>query len=378
MRILEGPEKRFFKDEISPLLRHEKIGTVSMAHGKENENASQFFITLDENLASLDGIYTIFGQVVEGIDVLMEMNEMIVDEKRKPIQNMRIYHTIVLFDPFADLPGMIALVPPSSPIIEPKKYLDYLPEDYEDVDEEGPEKEEMEVERIAAQTARSNAVALEILGDLPDASVKPPERTLFVCKLNPVTDEEGLTLIFSRFGAITKCDVVRDPISHKSKCYAFIEFEKKADCEAAYFAMNNCLIDDRRILVDFSQSVSRQKYIPSITRHVEEVKRRLRALKEKERKNSSRFEPKRESGREHSRTSVRVSRWGTLSSEQANSKKKDDNASSTESESSSPTSIRKHHRSHDHEMKRDKSHSKERSHHSRHHHSTHHHSHKIK
>jgi peptidyl-prolyl cis-trans isomerase-like 4 len=39
--------------------------------------------------------------------------------------------------------------------------------------------------------------------------------------------------------------------------YAFIEFENKESCEEAYFKMDSVLIDDRRIHVDFSQSVSK-------------------------------------------------------------------------------------------------------------------------
>jgi peptidyl-prolyl cis-trans isomerase-like 4 len=31
-----------------------------------------------------------------------------------------------------------------------------------------------------------------MLGDLPDANIKPPENILFVCKLNPITQERDL------------------------------------------------------------------------------------------------------------------------------------------------------------------------------------------
>lgn len=42
-----------------------------------------------------------------------------------------------------------------------------------------------------------------------------------------------------------------------SKCAAgFIGFDNEQSCEEAYFKMNNVLIDDRRIKVDFSQSVA--------------------------------------------------------------------------------------------------------------------------
>jgi peptidyl-prolyl cis-trans isomerase-like 4 len=44
----------------------------------------------------------------------------------------------------------------------------------------------------------ARAVVLEMIGDLPEAEVKPPSNMLFVCKLNPVTTEEDLEIIFSR------------------------------------------------------------------------------------------------------------------------------------------------------------------------------------
>ncbi|KAL8761771.1 MAG: hypothetical protein Q9184_002132 [Pyrenodesmia sp. 2 TL-2023] len=105
--------------------------------------------------------------------------------------------------------------------------------------------------------ARAQALTLEIVGDLPFAEVKPPENVLFVCKLNPVTEDEDLNLIFSRFGKIISCEVIRDKRTGDSLQYAFIEFEDQKACEQAYFKMQGVLIDDLRIHVDFSQSVSR-------------------------------------------------------------------------------------------------------------------------
>jgi hypothetical protein len=48
--------------------------------------------------------------------------------------------------------------------------------------------------------AKSRAVVLEMIGDLPEADAAPPANMLFVCKLNPVTTEEDLEIIFSRWG----------------------------------------------------------------------------------------------------------------------------------------------------------------------------------
>lgn len=58
--------------------------------------------------------------------------------------------------------------------------------------------------------------------------------------------------------------IVRDRRSGESLQYAFIEFDNAKSCENAFFKMDNVLIDDRRIHVDFSQSVSQNyKYKPS-------------------------------------------------------------------------------------------------------------------
>jgi peptidyl-prolyl cis-trans isomerase-like 4 len=50
--------------------------------------------------------------------------------------------------------------------------------------------------------AKARATILEIVGDIPDAEMAPPENVLFVCKLNPVTNDDDLEIIFSRFGKI--------------------------------------------------------------------------------------------------------------------------------------------------------------------------------
>ncbi|GIX61739.1 RNA recognition motif domain containing protein [Babesia caballi] len=117
-------------------------------------------------------------------------------------------------------------------------------------------REFLDLEELQAREAKSRAVVLEILGDIPDADVAPPKNVLFVCKLNPVTEQDDLKLIFSRFGPVRSCDVIRDYKTGDSLQYAFVEFETEDACNDAYFKMQNVLIDDRRIHVDFCQSVS--------------------------------------------------------------------------------------------------------------------------
>ena len=58
------------------------------------------------------------------------------------------------------------------------------------------------VEMQRDKEAKARATILEIVGDIPDADMAPPENVLFVCKLNPVTTDDDLEIIFSRFGKI--------------------------------------------------------------------------------------------------------------------------------------------------------------------------------
>ncbi|KAK3681276.1 cyclophilin-like domain-containing protein, partial [Podospora appendiculata] len=262
--LLSGdPRDKTFPALFHPKLKHVERGTVSMAtapHPSDPElrvAGSQFIITLGDNTDYLDGKAAIFGKVVEGFDVLEKINDAIVDERGHPLVDIRIKHTVVLDDPYPDPAGLRE--PSSSPAPTKAQLATVrIAEGEELLDEDASEEAAALAERRRKEReAAAQALTLEMMGDLPFAEVKPPENVLFVCKLNPVTTDEDLELIFSRFGKILSCEVIRDRKTGDSLQYAFIEYDDKQSCEDAYAKMDSVLIDDRRIHVDFSQSVSK-------------------------------------------------------------------------------------------------------------------------
>ncbi|KAJ1963020.1 Peptidyl-prolyl cis-trans isomerase-like 4 [Dimargaris xerosporica] len=284
--VTHGSQHRYFHVEVDARLKHNAIGTVSMAIASDPQRdltvadvdwsqlgtgavdpaaatarcdgpicGSQFFITTGPQLDYLDGKYAVFGHVAEGLDVLTRINDAYCDDKGRPFQDIRICHTIILHDPFPNPPNLP--IPDRSPLPTPQQLTDVRLADYELIDDPDQSDTDAHEQAQKEKDARAQALTLEMIGDLPFAEIRPPENILFVCKLNPITNDEDLEMIFSRFGPIISCQVIRDHKTQQSLGYAFIEFSRKEDCEQAYFKMDNVLIDDRRIHVDFSQSVSK-------------------------------------------------------------------------------------------------------------------------
>jgi len=79
-----GGAGRQIDDEISDL--NFVAGIIGMANSGANTNDSQFFITTQDAQESLNGKYTSFGVVVEGMDVVQKIAAKPVDEKEKPIE----------------------------------------------------------------------------------------------------------------------------------------------------------------------------------------------------------------------------------------------------------------------------------------------------
>mmetsp|Transcript_7908 Transcript_7908/g.12101 ORF Transcript_7908/g.12101 Transcript_7908/m.12101 type:complete len:302 (-) Transcript_7908:1548-2453(-) len=87
-----------FVDEFDDRLKHDAEGILSMANAGPKTNKRQFFLTFGP-ASHLDRKHSVFGKIIDGIEVLREMKKVPTDKKDHPIHEIKIAKIDVLVNP---------------------------------------------------------------------------------------------------------------------------------------------------------------------------------------------------------------------------------------------------------------------------------------
>lgn len=84
-------------------------------------------------------------------------------------------------------------------------------------------------------------------------------KKLYVGNLNYRTTEERLKNVLFSYGNVVSAVVITDKISGQSKGFGFVELETEDTAAAALAALNNTVLDGRKIRVNYAEEQNRDR-----------------------------------------------------------------------------------------------------------------------
>ena len=88
-----GPGYKF-DNEKHAMAKHSKAGILAMANSGPNTNGCQFYITVAPQ-PRLDDGYTVFGETVEGLDVVLAIGKVKTGPMDRPVEPVTIKHVTI-------------------------------------------------------------------------------------------------------------------------------------------------------------------------------------------------------------------------------------------------------------------------------------------
>jgi len=85
----------------------------------------------------------------------------------------------------------------------------------------------------------------------PPPTTNNPDNTVVVARLSKKTTEQKLFRVFSEFGKVRSCKLIRCIVTGESKRYAFVEYEDRVGAKMANKRGHKMRLDDAQLLVDF-------------------------------------------------------------------------------------------------------------------------------
>ncbi len=198
-----GPGYKF-EDEIEPSLKHDKAGILSMANAGPGTNGSQFFITHGPT-PHLDGKHTVFGHVVEGLDVV---NAIAQGDLMKKVEIIRVGASAEKFEATQETFDNLKNTSTERAVEAAKKVskavIDQIKKDFPDA---------IEATTVLGYTKDIPNISVTVRGDMDDDTQAKIQEAL----LKIASTEEGAKLLkelFNMYGFTKSTDadyeVIRD------------------------------------------------------------------------------------------------------------------------------------------------------------------------